>query len=64
MEQRAKIIKYRFGEVGSLERIHKSMKWIATKMGVIYSTVVRIISYYVKGGGVIQYKTKDRIQKC
>ena len=29
-------------------------------MGLIYSTVVRIVAQYVQGGRVIQYKTKDR----
>ena len=36
------------------------MKWIAQKMGLIYSTVVRVVAQYVQGGRVIQYKTKDR----
>ena len=57
MEQRERIIKLRFGSLDSMYRVHNSMKWIAAKMGVIYSTVVRIISYYVKGGGVIRYDT-------
>lgn len=60
MEQRQRIITYRFGELGSMARIHNSMRWIAQKMGVIYSTVVRIIAQYKAHGGVIVYRTATR----
>ena len=46
MLQRQRIILYRFGEIGGLQCTARSMKWIAAKMGVIYSTIVRIVNYY------------------
>ena len=40
MHQREAIITYRFRVLGTMDRVDKSMKWIASKMGIIYSTVV------------------------
>ena len=50
----------RFGSLENTDRVHNSMKWIAAKLGIIYSTVVRIVSNYVKSGRVIEYLTGTR----
>ena len=67
MAQREKIIVFRFGQLNRLSHIVRPMKWIAAKMGIIYSTVVRIVSNYKKAGCVINYETDkwDRTRmKC
>ena len=55
MHQREGIIVHRFRILGTMDRIDKSMKWISAKMGIIYSTVVRIVKNYKLAGCVINY---------
>ena len=60
MGQREEIIRLRFGALGCCDRICMPMKEIATKLGLIYSTVIRIVRNYVKDGCRIRYLTASR----